>query len=653
MYTVLITAKKTSDNMQEHYPAIKDIVEADNIGLCQWIKSGTTIETALPELYGLVNKNREWRAVVVMYDEPDDRMESTVNPFDYGKPDVTGDYTDDKNSAVNFTLEESNEIDLIRLTHLLGGVPLPSREYESELYQEGGEIPYNEYKEVRKDEREDKEIEYGKWNAEHKMNGIMPSEIVLVRTRDITYRNDIEIIKQAWEDHNEFESSEFWRRNLYPQSCRFLIYNIEKRGMMYEERDSIRFWMAILTLASNDIDSNVMQPHKLYNLKVKIDSSKLTEIFQDTVKKLNMAKRKLVNSIASGDDLISERDDVPDYNIDVPVNFHNVNRSRSNGNISFEIGYTGGISSNEERNWNAYTIDTYLRADELIKSADRELEYVALKFRDKCEYTSSEVKVLDKFAEEDLTNDIRDTYAQILRDQKALPKGTLTYDEEMKQADAQVKTDISERMSKKQVLVGMVFSLVVLLAVLLPAFRQESSQNETITMLFLVLISVFAVTFVTLFFQRKALKNHVKQFRNYFNLMSSEMGKNARLYTSFLGDIASHIRGSSYIRLMNIKKKDIEKAVGIKKTHISFIDEFKSRLSLWSSALRLAVDMEALDETVLATDNSEVDFDRLYSICMKHSLRKIPLNESGLYINSPFNFVDALLIEREEVYDNV
>jgi hypothetical protein len=131
------------------------------------------------------------------------------------------------------------------------------------------------------------------------------------------------------------------------------------------------------------------------------------------------------------------------------------------------------------------------------------------------------------------------------------------------------------------------------------------------------------------------------------------MSKNARLYTEFLGDIASHIHGASYLRKVARKKEEASRDISIKKTHVSFIEEFKNRLALWSSALRLSVDMEAIDEREFAIDHSAIDFDRLYSISYGDSYKRIPLNDSGFTLKSPFGFVTKLNIEREEVYDNV
>ena len=101
------------------------------------------------------------------------------------------------------------------------------------------------------------------------------------------------------------------------------------------------------------------------------------------------------------------------------------------------------------------------------------------------------------------------------------------------------------------------------------------------------------------------------------------------------------------------KKENVSKDISIKKSHVNFIEEFRGRLSLWSSALRLSVDMDAIDEKEFAIDHSEIDFNRLYSISYDDNYKGVPLNESGYSVRSPFSFVTKLIIEREEVYDDV
>ena len=265
---------------------------------------------------------------------------------------------------------------------------------------------------------------YTEWNIEHKMNGISPSEIILVKTRNVAFLSDEEIIKQAWEDHTEADSSEFWRRNLYPTNSKFLVYDIEKLGMMYEERDSFKFWMALVTLAGNDISSDVLQPHRLYKLNTRINGKKLTSAFQDKIISLNMAELEITRSMEKGKYSIHDDGMIPDYKMEVPVNFHSIGNSLG-VKKKFLVRLDGGIKTDEEERWNEYTTQAYSSVKNLIKQVDRELEYSALGFRDKCEYKESDVKLLDIYAEEDLRNNMRDYMRYnrqlFMTDAKAIP----------------------------------------------------------------------------------------------------------------------------------------------------------------------------------------------------------------------------------------
>ena len=669
MYTVLIMPKKTSDNMQQHYPVLKNALEAKNIGLCQWIKDGDSVETALPELYDLIGNNREWRAIVAMYDEEVLGLLDAINPFDYSKPDIIGDARDDNSPSKNITLQNTEEYPLIRLTHFLAGIPLPAREYELKQIKESvgasenedereatkDSVPFSVYdiKGGEEGKQRYKEVcdMYTEWNIEHKMNGIPPSEIILVKTRNVAFLSDAEIIKQAWEDHTEADSSEFWRRNLYPTSSKFLVYDIEKLGMMYEERDSFKFWMALVTLAGNDISSDVLQPHRLYKLNTRININKLTSAFQDKIISLNMAELEITRSMEMGKYSIHDAGMIPDYKMEVPVNFHSIGNSLGI-NKKFAVRLDGGIKTDEEERWNGYATQAYSSVKNLIKQVNRELEYSALGFRDKCEYKESDVKLLDIYAEEDLRNNIHDTYDIVIKSQNNLPRGVLKYDEEMKQADELVKRDIAERMSFKQILKIIFGSTAIMSVTIVPALWQTSSQIETIIMVSVAVGALVGGGFWSVYRQKKRLQTHISQFGSYFSKMSSELSNNAILYRDFLGNVASHIHGSSYLKLMESMQREAVRFLDVKKSHMGFISELKSRLALWGSALRLSLDMEAVNNTYMGSQ-SKTDFYILYSLSLSQSFKRVPLNDTGFYVETPFDFVEELQINREEIYDDI
>ena len=62
MYTVFILAAHTMEEFQTYYPLFEKAAAAGEIGICQWMQEGTTLETAVPDLKDLIAGKRQWRA---------------------------------------------------------------------------------------------------------------------------------------------------------------------------------------------------------------------------------------------------------------------------------------------------------------------------------------------------------------------------------------------------------------------------------------------------------------------------------------------------------------------------------------------------------------------------------------------------------------
>ena len=64
--------------------------------------------------------------------------------------------------------------------------------------------------------------------------------------------------------------------------------------------------------------------------------------------------------------------------------------------------------------------------------------------------------------------------------------------------------------------------------------------------------------------------------------------------------------------------------------------------------MHINVDLKSVDAIELIDEM--IDYDELYSFSKKE--HEVPLNQSGSSIKSPYSFIEQLIIEREEVYDN-
>lgn len=109
-----------------------DAITDESVGFCTWIQSGESIDTAIPELRELTDDKSEWSAVVVLSENDLRELGSspnTQNPFDFSQ---FGHDEDELNISTN---------NLIRLTHMLGGVPSPEKHFRSMTVEEEGKTP--------------------------------------------------------------------------------------------------------------------------------------------------------------------------------------------------------------------------------------------------------------------------------------------------------------------------------------------------------------------------------------------------------------------------------------------------------------------------------------------------------------------------------
>jgi len=651
MYTVFIQPKRTLDKFQQFFPVFRDAVDAGRIGLCQWVETGKTLEAAVPELYSLVTHKRAWRAVVVCteFDEPDTQYPAAAaNPFDFLE----------NQNRTGITVENGELVDcetpLIRLTHLLGGIPAPEPMFEATLLTSEDKVPTVAYHPVDNDITQVRKNAYEKWSEAHKFQGPPPTEIILLKVRRASVSSDaFAQVKAAWQVHTEADSSEFWKRNLYPHNCRFLVYDMDQRGVMRQQRDLFKLWVALLLVAENQIDPNVLQAHRLYRLDLLLDEKRLKESFQQTINRLNMAKYQLEKSIAKDEeDLSAVVPEIPDYTVGVPVSFQ-LDKKTDVPFSADDYGLTGGVDSDDLENWETYSAQARAELRTLLQSTDRTLDQAAKRLHEHCHYAEYQVLPLNQYQEEDFNASLDEVYQDILREQAALPAEMTEIRKRVTESHAAVRKAIQCRVSRSQAIYAIGLSVAALVLCLLPGFLSAKERLPLAAAIAFCVAATVAAAIVTLVVQRKRLIEEIREFRRNFQAVMSEISRNATAYSDFLSSVASHIRGRSYLDIMRQKRRKKDSSYYYKQKHLKSVEIFLEKMSLWSAALHAEVDMLSVDAIELMDEgHGEANYDILYTLSNgKHSI--VPVNHTGGSIQSPFTFVERIEIEREEVYDDV
>ncbi len=638
------------DCLQQFYPLLAESVDRDEIGLCQWIDTGRTVDTAMPELYELIGRRRQWKAVYVCteLDDPNGPYPADpFNPYDFAE----------NRDRDGLTIEDGRLVDceapLIRLTHMLGGMPSPEPKFVSTVVESAGRVPRMEYHPVTDEETAARKRAYDEWVEANAFHGPPPTEIILVKLRSAAAAWDtLSRVSSSWQVHTEADSSEFWKRNLYPHNCRFLVFDMEKRGAMRQQSDLFRFWLSVLLISRNDVDPNVLQAHRLYSLDLSLNDAALRETFQQTVNRLNVARYRLEKSIAQDEAQRAGTDaPIPDYSVSVPISFQLPRVSDMHFDPG-DYGLTGGEGSADLTVWDAYSRAARRELETLLRSADRTLDKASERVRESCRYDASEVTPLTQYQEEDMVDSLAEVYQTMLEQQEALPAALRDVEDDIDAADADFRAGAIERVTGGQAAFALGVPIGLAALCVLPGLflggsylRVGASMAGAALLLALTLLIVLRV-------QRTKLLRLAERFQAVFQAVVSQLSFNASAFSDFLGSVASHMRGRSYLNEMRLIRVKRDSSYYFKQKHVKAIDLFLAKLSFWSAALHVGIDPHSVDILDRIDDyDGEIDYDSLYTF-EQGKTYAVPLNRIGVSIGAPFSFIERIEIDREELYDD-
>ena len=126
---------------------LQPLLQNDQVGFCQWNREEKSLNEMVPDLYNLIAKEKEWRAIVI---NPDGRQQK--NPFDYTgfveekTSTLSLDYLLERRLRIFDCYEKATQNPLMKLQFALFGMPQYQTMDDKELYQRiiTGEIQIGE-----------------------------------------------------------------------------------------------------------------------------------------------------------------------------------------------------------------------------------------------------------------------------------------------------------------------------------------------------------------------------------------------------------------------------------------------------------------------------------------------------------------------------
>lgn len=643
MYSVIILNSKTLEYFLQYQPLFTEALNTNKIGICKWNEYGTNIDSALPELNNLIEDKKEWRAIIIrLIDDNCMAAYKTLkqNPFDFII----------NSKQENGDIQES-EVPLIRLTHMLGGIPPLDIKFRNEIIQENHKAPRTVYVPVVDEVRE---IKYETLKRKYDFDGKRPSSILIfsVRKRE----NSSNSIYDEWRTHKESESSEFWRRNCYPSICRFLIYDYQSQGRFQKEADCFNFFLTVFLLAINDIDSSVLQAYRVYTVKAIMNKEEMDESFQVMVDYLKDIKYTITRDIKKHlESQIYDVNVLPEYKVEVPVilKLPKLETREVNEN-SFSLLSDGAIS--DLTIWNIQCNEIEQSLVNSVRKAEKSLDQTIAKMRNNYKFNEDEIKILNKYQEQELEDQMKELLRKIIRIQGALPTEKINTDERIMEAKREIRNILSGRVLKQSVIVICIMMIVLLIVSVIPAFFYQVNRNNVLVLLlvyFLIFICTSLISFSVLLYQKNNLNRSIYTYNQCMRSLFNKLIDNAEGYSKYISAIATYSKGASYLNLSEAKEEYLDREYKARYKHIKAINSLLRKLMVWSKAFYLDVDFDSgKSETYVDIDTMKDPIECRYYSFETGEIYLVEINNSGINMESPFSFVKKIEIIREELYDD-
>lgn len=640
--------QKTAESFNVHNVLFQEAISDGTIKLCIWDRSGTTLDTALPGLRDMIEGIDDWQAVVITGEEQEDELyeHAPDNPFDF---------------CVNGKAPEYGESDnpIIRLSHFLGGVPYPKTGFTPKTVTLPDKEPRVVY--VPESEDEDKKERYEELNRKYEelskkydFDGIRPYQILMIAPL-LVEKTEESNTDYAWRYKvKELHSSEFWSRNGYSSSCRFLKFEYDRTGKLNRARQKLKFWLSVLLLSINEIDPSALQAYRLYDLNLQLDTENLGLEFQNEISRVTKVKHaveKEIRMIMDGSTIISGG--LPNMKREVSLStdetgedpelpYNRLRFSLFRNNMDGEIGKWDDFCGERE---------AYYR--EMVKRTDRKLDMTACRAKDMTSIKTAEVEGLSKYQIEDMNNSADSCFSGILDKQGRLPDLNTMDSDELKSSKNDVTSELRRRLGFTPVLISLISAAVLFILCFIPDFFLNLDDHTEVISVYVIMEILFVVigAAVCMFLFRNKLYDLIDKYRELIKVALSRLTGNKEEYEGYIGDYVTYARTRNYIKAIEKKAEEDRRECDRLRQIINKTDEYIDKLIAWGKAFGVGLDgyLENVDDEVV--DKSVLHNSRELLRLHYSSDYPIELNRSGEMISSPFRFIKRIEITREELYE--
>jgi hypothetical protein len=514
---------------------------------------------------------------------------------------------------------------------------------------------------IEKPYSEGEQAVYEQLKKKYALKENRPVEVLILSTRELCMPDDHkavhDTIRRAWQFRDEEESSDFWK--VYPNTCRFLCYDLINPEHTLYTRELWRFFILTLTLAVNRIPGQALQAYRLYKADLNINTDELKYVLDRHIENLMSIQAVIQERLLQVPELSQDKKNELVPSQDISVKFEHVDE----GSVKIDSSIPGLASDcpvQETRFWHEHISGTKQVIENILYAPQELVAAKALETRTTANSFTGREQVLDRFQLERIQKRMDELEPQIIN---ANVYGMLDTDArmaEVAEAGDTVRKYLGLRLTKRNVLLISLGSLLVYLCGYVPYFINSAKIGWPVFGASFGLASIALVLLATgglliLVFLRRRVVNKLKDYNKTVINIFDRVNKSAGVFAHYFSNVCTYMYAHSLLSGVTLKhdndftEKKVEKAhlVALKKE----IDTGKELCSLYGAPANDSLAGNAvldIKEETLLEPPSKCQFYELAPNKLKDTLE---LGNTGETLYAPYSFISCLNIVREEVYD--
>ncbi len=681
MFTVIICNSHIKEDCNKFKSYLRPLLENGDFAFCNWYHEADNLLEAAPDLPELIKSKSEWRALII-HDSEIAELEgiNKRNPFDYvGEVKVPADFGN-SNEILEFRQAKREAYvraisnPLLKLTNWLAGISMSERPVIPAEFADLPAIDDEEYfeildyKDINPIDVELARLRQEKYDllVEHfQKDGVIfkkPKELLVLSERMLN--GDFKRTESVFAKHNEFRYTRFCEDNLYNPKLRYLLYDIDYLSGKRNSSIYFKFLTVILLLATKDVPVAPMRPYAVYNLRTEDDEQLVKAACAGYVKKLQATDKKIRSSIITEqrkrdgllpvEDKVSER--VFESDVKIPVR---LDKKYSNSDFYADyasIGLAKDCPRDEERNWESqfYTIKKkflrYLREPRRSVQSASETE-----FRQLNSIEDPRALLLTEFQKEDVQYRLEEEESNMVATHTNNIFDTDEYAERMDEADKELKRTIRQRMTRKRTIIAGLIAVGFYLFGFLPLIFSGLNNIGTLaaSLIFIgVAVGAFLIVgFVELFVLRHKLKNRFKHFNFVMGGIISEIRVAMEQFSKYLSHACNVMREFSVFGFIKNNETEETRTIKVMKYHLNEInDKIEEVTNIFGSYIDSNV-IDRLEEAAPYHYDFAVCKHYDYDMPYRKEQNRIEFIQRGHEIEAPIDYIKAVILEREQLYD--